>query len=98
MHFREVDWAEKAESATQLSTLPCKVVSEQTLAMLQTLACMHYRMLTVSVCHTFLLMMTGPSWQWSPTRTTCFAPSTSGSNVSGSVACVLSSTSSCIIP
>ena len=44
---------------------------------------------------TCLAMMTGPSWQWSPTNTTCLAPSTSGSSASGSVAWVASSISSC---
>ena len=34
----------------------------------------------------FLHMMTGPSWQWSPTRITCLAPSTIGTMHSGSVA------------
>ena len=44
---------------------------------------------------TFLFMMTGPSWQWSPTITICLAPSTKGTSASGSVACVLSSNSTC---
>ena len=35
----------------------------------------------------FLHMMTGPNWQWSPTRITCLAPSTIGTMHSGSVAC-----------
>lgn len=34
----------------------------------------------------FLHIMTGPSWQWSPTRITCLAPSTIGTMHSGSVA------------
>jgi len=33
-----------------------------------------------------LHMMTGPSWQWSPTKITCLAPSTMGTMHSGSVA------------
>ncbi len=40
-------------------------------------------------------MMTGPSWQWSPTRQTCLAPMTSAVRLSTSVACVLSSSSTC---
>ena len=43
----------------------------------------------------FLHMMTGPSWQWSPTRMMCFAPFRMGMRVSGSVACVASSISTC---
>ena len=39
----------------------------------------------------FLHIMTGPNWQWSPTRITCFAPFKIGINVSGSVAWVDSS-------
>mmetsp|Transcript_14058 Transcript_14058/g.35704 ORF Transcript_14058/g.35704 Transcript_14058/m.35704 type:complete len:202 (-) Transcript_14058:1481-2086(-) len=39
----------------------------------------------------FLLITTGPSWQWSPTSTSCLTPSTSGMRLSGSVAWVASS-------
>lgn len=35
----------------------------------------------------FLFIVTGPSWQWSPTSTTCLLPITSGINASGSQAC-----------
>ena len=41
----------------------------------------------------FLHMMTGPSWQWSPTSTTCLLPSTTGTMHSGSVACRIQPTS-----
>mmetsp|Transcript_79860 Transcript_79860/g.209698 ORF Transcript_79860/g.209698 Transcript_79860/m.209698 type:complete len:200 (+) Transcript_79860:544-1143(+) len=44
----------------------------------------------------FLHMMTGPSWQWSPTRTICFAPIMMGPMHSGSVDCVDSSHSTCL--
>mmetsp|Transcript_21139 Transcript_21139/g.42526 ORF Transcript_21139/g.42526 Transcript_21139/m.42526 type:complete len:276 (+) Transcript_21139:1544-2371(+) len=40
----------------------------------------------------FLHMTTGPSWQWSPTMTSCLAPRTMGISASGSVAWVASST------
>lgn len=39
----------------------------------------------------FLHMITGPSWQWSPTRIACWAFFKRGRRVSGSVACVASS-------
>mmetsp|Transcript_8729 Transcript_8729/g.27527 ORF Transcript_8729/g.27527 Transcript_8729/m.27527 type:complete len:338 (+) Transcript_8729:696-1709(+) len=39
---------------------------------------------------------TGPSWQWSPTSTSCWQPLTTGMRHSGSVACVASSTSTCL--
>mmetsp|Transcript_88570 Transcript_88570/g.286800 ORF Transcript_88570/g.286800 Transcript_88570/m.286800 type:complete len:200 (-) Transcript_88570:1214-1813(-) len=44
----------------------------------------------------FLHMMTGPSWQWSPTRTICLAPIMTGMRHSGSVDCVDSSQSTCL--
>mmetsp|Transcript_638 Transcript_638/g.1239 ORF Transcript_638/g.1239 Transcript_638/m.1239 type:complete len:412 (-) Transcript_638:609-1844(-) len=43
----------------------------------------------------FLHMMTGPSWHWSPTITSCFAPKTMGIRASASTACVASSMSTC---
>mmetsp|Transcript_72669 Transcript_72669/g.128088 ORF Transcript_72669/g.128088 Transcript_72669/m.128088 type:complete len:205 (+) Transcript_72669:100-714(+) len=44
----------------------------------------------------FLHMMTGPSWQWSPTSTTCLDPMTIGIRHSGSMACVDSSIRHCL--
>eukprot|EP00906_Rhabdomonas_costata_P014527 RCo020882 len=41
-------------------------------------------------------MITGPNWQWSPTRITCLAPMTMGIRHSGSVAWVLSSMRTCL--
>mmetsp|Transcript_32940 Transcript_32940/g.72540 ORF Transcript_32940/g.72540 Transcript_32940/m.72540 type:complete len:270 (-) Transcript_32940:270-1079(-) len=43
-----------------------------------------------------LHITTGPSWQWSPTSTSCFTPSTMGMKHSASMACVDSSMSSCL--
>lgn len=37
-----------------------------------------------------------PTWQWSPTMTSCLAPITMGMRLSGSIACVASSTSTCL--
>mmetsp|Transcript_5605 Transcript_5605/g.9208 ORF Transcript_5605/g.9208 Transcript_5605/m.9208 type:complete len:216 (+) Transcript_5605:1360-2007(+) len=43
----------------------------------------------------FLHITTGPSWQWSPTSTSCLTPITMGMKHSASMACVDSSMSSC---